>query len=247
MIAVGIMGLIKHDFAPLWAPVPKGVPAREALVHLCAFVSLGCGIGLVSRRAAAAASRVLFALFLLWLLISKVPVIFHAPTMEVSYQSCGETAVLVAGTWVLYARFATGWDRRRLGFASGERGVRMARALYGLALTTFGLSHFAYLKETAALVPGWLPSHEAWAYFTGCTYLAAAIAVLTGLYARLAAALSALQMGLFTLLVWIPIVAASHADAFQWNETVLSWALTAAAWVIADSYRDVRWLALRRR
>src|SRR5262249_27321855 len=125
MIAIGMLGLIKGDFAPVWEPVPKNVPAREALVYFCALVSLASGIGLCLLRAAALASRVLLASLVLWFLLFRLPVIVAAPAVEVSWQGCGETAVVVAGAWVLYAWFAA--DGKRLHFAAGEGGVRSAR------------------------------------------------------------------------------------------------------------------------
>ena len=247
MIALGILGLITRGFAPIWQPVPEELPAREALAYLCVFVSLAGGLGLFWRRTAATAARVLFAYLFLWLLLCKGRFIVHAPTVEGSYQTAGETAVIVAGAWVLYAWFASDWDRRWLGFAVGDRGVRSARVLYALALIAFGLSHFVYLQLTAPLVPAWLPAHVFWAYFTGATFLAAGAAMLVGVYARLAAALSALQIGLFTLLVWGPILAAGHVSAQHWGEFVLSWTLTAGGWVVADSYRGMPWLAVGKR
>ena len=77
LIAIGILGLIKGDFAPIWQPVPKSVPAREALAYLCAFISLACGIGLLWRRSAGAATRVLLAYLVLWLLLFKGRFIFR--------------------------------------------------------------------------------------------------------------------------------------------------------------------------
>jgi uncharacterized membrane protein len=247
MATLGVTGLKTSDFTAIWTPVSLVEPGRTALVYVCASICLIGGMGLLWQRTAAFAARLLFAYLLVWWLILKMLELFRAPKSQDSWSGWGETAVLVAAAWVLYAWVAAGWDKRRLGFATGEKGLRWARVLYGLAILPFGVAHFTYAKETAGLVPGWLPWHFGWAYFFGVTFLAAGVAVLFGIFARLAASLAAAQIGIFTVLVWLPIVAAGSKNPFVWSETVISWTLTAAAWVVADSYRDMPWLAVNRR
>ena len=154
MIALGIQGLITGDFMAVWPPVPKGVPAREALLYICAAISLASGIGLLLRLAGVIAARLLLVWLVVWFLVWRVRALFIASLVESTW-SCGETLAMMAAAWVLYAWFATDLDRRRVGFATGASGLRIARVLYGLALFPFGYAHFAYLKHTADMVPGW--------------------------------------------------------------------------------------------
>lgn len=247
MAAIGVLGLIKAEYAAIWDGIPKALPGREFLPYLSSLIILGCGLGLLWPRSATAAARVLLAYLLVWMLIFKGRYILLAPLQEGAYQSTGENAVVVAGAWVLYAWLAGPWDRRRLGFATGDKGVRIARVLYGLAMLAFGLSHFFYLQLTAPLIPAWIPGHVFWAYFTGTAYLAAGVAILTGVWARLAALLSTLQMAGFLLLVWLPIMLAGKMTDFNWGEVTVNCALVAGAWVVAESYRGMGWLAVNKR
>ncbi len=232
MILVGGLALATGNFAPVWQPVPAWVPLREPLTYLVGFICLTCGVGMLWPRTARPATLVLSVCLLIWWLLFRVPVVLHAPLVEVSWEGCAETAVILAAAWLLHAQC----DLKARGPWTGRGVVRGARVLYALALIPFGLAHFVYVKETAALVPHWLPAHQFWAYLTGAAYLAAGAALLSGVCAPLAARLYCLQMGLFTLLVWVPVVAGGHGSAAEWSETILSLALTASGWVVSDSY-----------
>ena len=243
MIGLGIMGFVTGDFSQIWQPVPKWVPGRTAAAYLCALISLGTGIGLLWRRWAPVASRVLLAALLIWLLVLRLPNLFYEHPVVLVAWTFGATAVMTAGAWVLYVRFAREKDPARSGFLADATGLRIARVLYGVALIPFGLAHFMYLDATTVLIPAWLSWHEAWAYFTGAAFIAAGLAVSVGVVPRLAAALSTLQMGLFTLIIWVPRMVAGTVTDFQRGEFISSCALTAGAWVVADSFAETPWLA----
>jgi uncharacterized membrane protein len=246
MIGLGIVGLLHRDFVPVWSPVPASAPVRELFVYLGPLISLTAGIALLVPRLASIGARLLLATLLLWLLLFRLPNFLHASPFEACW-SVFPLAVMLAAAWVLYVWFATDWDRKHLSFINGNNGLRIARVLYGLSLIFFGVAHFIDVKDTLSLIPHWLPAHLFWVYFTGCAFVAAGVAVLIGLYARLASALSAVEIASFLLLVWIPIVAAGSKVPFQWSETILNAALLAGAWIIAGSYQDTPWRAANNR
>ena len=244
LIGLGVLGLVKGGFAPGWEPVPESIPARQALAYICDLVYLACGAGLLWRRAAVLAARVLFVYLLLWLLLLRLPWMIVAFGVG-TWWPASSTAVLAASAWVLYSSL---FNENRNSFVTGETGLGIARVLFGLGLIPFGLAHFLYLEATAPLVPGWMLWPVFWAYFTGGAFIAAGLGIVTGVFARLAATLATLQFAMLTLLVWVlMIIEGRQLSAFQWNEFVVSILLTAAAWVVADSYQGTPWFAVGRR
>jgi len=247
MVCVGLIGLIDRNFAAVWVGVPQTFPNSEALVYVCAFVALATGAGMLTKRFAAPAALILLAFLLAWTAAFKGQFIVRAPLEEGSYQSLGENAVLIAAAWVLYGWFVKR-KNMKANFIASDTGIRTAHIVYGLGLVAFGLSHFFYLDLTAPLVPKWLQQPVFWAYLTGGIYLASGVAIIAGIGARLAACLAAIQIALITLLVWGPMVLSGDLTPMHWQETIESWALSAAALVLACSFEDgLAFSSIRRR
>ena len=232
VIAIGVVWLIGGGFAPLWRPVPEGAPARDLLAYLSSVILAACGAGLLWRRTAAPAALLLFLFASVWTLLFKFPFIVRDPLVEGSYQANGENWVLIAAAGVIYAELS-----KRHKPHSSSLGMRLAYLLYGLGLIAFGLSHFFYLDLTAPLVPKWLPGPVFWAYATGVIYTVCGLGLVFGFEPRLAAIGAALNITLISVLVWVPMVVAGGLTDMHLQETVVSWVLTASAWVLASGLR----------
>ena len=243
MIIIGIIGVASGNFAPIWQPVADNFPDRELLIYLCVLVSLVSGAGLIAARTARPAALLLFVYLCMWTALFKLPFILHEPLIEGSYQTFGENAVLIAAAWVIVVCAGEPSRARFIARLAAPSGLKIAYGLYGLALIAFGGSHFAYLNLTAPLVPAWLGAPVFWAYFTGCIYIVAGLAILSGLALRAGAFVAALQIALITFIVWGPMVVSGAMSAMHWTETVVSWALTCAALIIAASLGNRPWFA----
>ena len=219
LVTIGVMGFQQKDFGLVWTAVPEALAVRSAVLFLCAAISIVAGVSLLWRRAAVSAARALLVSFALWLVFFRVPLVFREPTSPGAWWVCGETAAMLAGAWVL----------------SGDRGQAIARALYGLGVVAFGVGHFTFLERTANMVPNWLSGHVAWAYFTGAAMIAAGVAIIARVLPRTAATLVAVELTLFTVIVWVPTLF-PHPNTDQWNEFVDSCVLSGVAWIVTEMY-----------
>jgi uncharacterized membrane protein len=234
MIGLGILALVYGDFALVWQPVAAWIPGRTALAYLSGLIMLVGGAGLLFDATVTWSVRMLFPYLFVWALL-KVPALVVAPKIEGVWLGFGELAVLLAGGWTLFAVLARLREGSLLTFATGENGIRIARILFGVFVIPIGLSHLIYTKETAALVPAWLPFRTGWAYLTGVGQMACGLGVLLSVFPRVAASAEAGMISLFTLLVWGPAILAAPKKRLPWTAFFISWAIAAGAWVVAQN------------
>jgi uncharacterized membrane protein YphA (DoxX/SURF4 family) len=96
-----------------------------------------------------------------------------------------------------------------------ERLIVFGPVFYAAPLAAFGTEHFTVAEAVASLIPSWIPWHMFWAYFVGVCLIAAALSLVTGVQARLAAALLGVLFLLFVVLMDLPAWAQDPNNRFS--------------------------------
>jgi len=231
LAGLGGLSIAFHDFAVTWRLVPGTIPGHDALVDMSGAILLAGGFALLVPRLARASALMLAALLFLFVLLLRLPPVLAQPLVEANWYGLGETSLLASGALAIFGAMPPPGGRT---FARPGR-ARFGRVLFALALLPIGLSHFFYVGQTAPLVPSWLPFHLPLAYATGAAHIAAGLGILLGILPGAAATLETVMVGLFTLLIWVPVVMAKPANAFDWSELLISAAITGAAWAVASA------------
>lgn len=238
LIALGLASLALRNIL-MWQRAPTGLgPTLQTVVAtLSGALLVVAGVGLLSSRYRAPASRVLLGYLVLLTVLREGPPVVSSPLEEMAWLELGMFTVVVIAGWLL-----TGRDGLRA--LSSHRAVRI---ILGLALIPVGLSHFFYARITLDLVPTWLPLRTFWADLAGAAHLAAGLGLLFGVLPRLAAWAEAGMLLVFAVLVWLPRVIASPGVQFNWTEMLGTWVIGAAMWVVADALAGLPWWSGGRR
>jgi uncharacterized membrane protein YphA (DoxX/SURF4 family) len=230
VMALGLACMTFGDFDP-GQPVPAHFPARTALAYAAGAFMVVAAAAIEWRRTAAwgaAALTVYYALFVVILMNGRLLLRDYA--IFVTYENIAMQLAITAGGLIIYATTA------RIDAARAALLTRLGRITFGFCALVFGGAHFVYMKNTAPMVPKWLPpTQEFWGYATGVGFAAAGVAILSGVKARLAAILLTAMLVSFGLLANGRILLADHSSHWNWTESAVNLAVVGAAWVMADS------------
>jgi uncharacterized membrane protein YphA (DoxX/SURF4 family) len=230
VMALGMACLAFGAFDP-GQPVPANFPARTALAYAAGTFMVAAAAAVEWRRTAArgaAALTIYYTFFVVILMNGRL--LFRYYAVFGTYENIAEQLAIAAGGLVVYATTA------RMDATLAARLTRLGRLAFGVCSLVFGGAHFVYMNLTAPLVPKWLPpGQEFWGYATGVGFVAAGVAILTGVQARLAAILLTAMLVSFALLVHEPMLLADHSSHTNWTESAENLAVLGAAWVVADS------------
>jgi hypothetical protein len=222
-IGFGICALVWHDINTL-----GNLPRRPIVIYGVAAIEILGGVAVqwprTTRAGAVALGTIYFAFALL-----GVPLIIEHPLVYNGYGNFFEQFSLVSGAVILYACSGQIAPARTANFA------HIGYYAFGICVVSFTLEQLFYLSATASLVPKWIPPGQMfWAVATTAAFALAAIALLTGLLARLASRLTTVMIVGFELLTWLPLLVADPHSFENWSESAETLAIAASAWIVAD-------------
>ncbi len=225
----GVIALMWHDVDTwqnvhhIWS-LPFGVILGGCLMA----AQIAGGIGIQHPRTVRLASVVLGIVYLCFSL-ACIPDIIAAANIYEKYG--GSFFLFLSLFWGALALYAATE-------ANAERAAvfgRLARLGLGVCAISFTLGQALLLHDTASAVPKWIPPGQMfWAVLTTIAFALAAITILVNRHARLAMRMMVLMVGLFGLLVWVPLLIAHPEAHFNWSECAETFLVAGAAWMVAD-------------
>jgi uncharacterized membrane protein len=231
--ALGLTCLAFGDFDPGQA-VPTTFPARTALAYCAGAFMVFAASAIQWRRMtawAAAALAIYYSVFVLLLMYGRMLLTGYG--VYGTYEDIAMQLAIASSALIVYASSAP------IGRDLGALLTRIARMAFGVCSLIWGGAHFVYMNMTAPLVPKWLPPGQVfWGYVTGVCFIAAGLAILIGIQARVASILLTVMVASFGVLANGRILLADPSSHFDWTESALNLALIGCAWVVADSLLD---------
>ena len=234
IMALGLASLVFGEFDP-GQSVPEHFPYRTFLAYVVGTFMVVASAAIEWRRTllwGAAALTGYYVVFVLLLMDARLLLTDYA--VYGTYESIAMQLAIAASGLIVCATVAQSDLQMPAELAGRLSGI--GRFAFGVCTLIWVGAHFVYMNLTAPLIPKWLPPGQVfWGSVTGVCFIAAGLAILTGVKSRLAAILLTVMIASFGVLANGLALVADHSGSWNWTESALNLALIGGAWVIADS------------
>ena len=218
--------------------LPDWLPAQTLWTYSTGLLLVAGGGCVLSDRLWPRQSAIALGVLLsLWLILLQVPSVFAHLHSGSKWTPAFECLALCSSAWVLAYALSDGATAHAPWNGRLRRLADIGRYGFGISLPVFGALHFIYWQYVASVIPGWIPGSPVfWTYFTGCAHIAAGLAILSGVQARLAATMLGIMFGSWVLIVHVPRVLASPYNQAEWTSLCVAIALCGGAWLMAGYF-----------
>lgn len=238
MIAFGIQHFVYLDFVTRVFPkLPAWIPGHSILACVFGAFLFIAGAAILVGKEARTAALLLGGVILLSFAVLHLPLLLANPANGGVWTNAGKGLAL-AGASFLVAGSVPVEFTNRAGFRAMianalERFIPLSRFFLAAFLILGGILHFIYVEFVATLVPEWIPGHLFWTYFAGVALIAGGVGIILPWTTRLAAALTAIMIGLWVVLLHIPRALANLHSSNETTAVFEAFAMTGAAILIA--------------
>lgn len=216
LAAIAVQNFVANDLVTELQPVPADIAGRTALAYVNGALLLAATASVVLGFRVRLAALFTTLLLAIWIVLLHLPRIIANPTAGNAWTPALEVFAMAGAALMVTALSPQeGAQQRVLG--------TIGLACMAVTLPAFGVLHFIYWEYVASVIPGWIPGHTFWAYFTGVAHLAAGIAIIISFapafrrLAYFAASLWALMVGLWVVLLHVPRALAHMETRPEWT------------------------------
>lgn len=232
---LGVLSLIYRSFVQVWQPLPETFPHRELLGVISGSILLVSGIGMLWPRLARRSTLVMAVFVSTWPALQIPFNLWDTPLSASMWTTLAETVMLISGGYILYRSKVPDGSGTEIKADSAGTFNRAFQLAFAVALPVISISHFEYAFSNPARTPPWIPFYVGLTFLTGVAHIAAGIGIVTRIASRLAATLEAIMIGLFALILHVPLIFFQPTNRGYWTALFIATACSGASFIVASS------------
>lgn len=232
MIAFGIQHFIYLDFMTrIFAPLPEWIPAHQAFSIIAGIFLCLTGAAIIFKKKAYLLSLSLACTILLMFIFFQLPNFITHLNNPMIWTNAGKALVLSGVNLIVAGSIANYTSENYPKYVPNL--ISLGKVFLAGFFVLAAILHFLYADFVAMLIPAWIPWHLFWTYFAAVALIAGAAGMFIPKTKFYSAALLALMIFLWVILLHAPRALANLQDANETTAFFEALAMCGAALLIA--------------